>query len=112
MHMECTSLPTRDDLHDILEDVRRETSVPGIGAASSIAGTRLDAAVGSAVLSRGHALNERSRFALSRLMKLVTSLLALELAARGQFDLDAPMCDVWAELKVQGRKSASVPGTC
>lgn len=89
------------DLQNILEVVWRETKVPGIGLALSVGGRRLTAAVGSAALNRAHALSERSRFEFSCLMKLINSLVALELASRSRFDLDAPLARWLTELDVE-----------
>lgn len=93
---------SRDDLQKILQEIQRETKVPAIGVSISINGTRMCEAVGQAALNRSHALNERSRFEVSCLMKLVTSLVALELAARDQFDLSAPIAHTLPELGMSG----------
>jgi CubicO group peptidase (beta-lactamase class C family) len=89
---------SQNDLRLILDCVRSETKVPAVGAVLSIDGERIDAAVGSAALGRGHPLSERSRFEMSCLMKLATSLVALELAARGELDLDSPIEQAVPEL--------------
>jgi CubicO group peptidase (beta-lactamase class C family) len=108
MHQNRSSLLSQDNLHAILEQVRSETNVPAIGAVVSIDGERIGAAVGSAALNRGHELSERSRFEMSCLMKLATSLVALELGARGQLDLDAPIERVLPEI---GARDQSAPIT-
>lgn len=89
---------SQDDLRGILEWARDKTKVPAIGAVLSIDGRRVGAAIGSAALNREHPLSERSRFEMSCLMKLVTSLVALELAARGQLHLDTPIEHALPEL--------------
>jgi CubicO group peptidase (beta-lactamase class C family) len=107
MHQHSSSPLSQDDLRGILECVRNETNVPAVGAVLSIDGQRIDATVGSAALNQGHPLSERSRFEMSCLMKLVTSLVALELAARGELDLDAPIEHALPELGVSSG-SASI----
>jgi CubicO group peptidase (beta-lactamase class C family) len=108
MHQHRPLALSQDDLCGILESVRNETKVPAIGAVLSIADERIHATVGSAALNRGHSLSEHSRFEMSCLMKLVTSLVALELAARGELNLDDPIDDALPEL---GASSGFAPIT-
>lgn len=109
MNQHRSSPVSHDDLRSILESVRNETGVPAVGAVLSIEGQRIDAAVGSAALNRAHPLSTHSRFEMSCLMKLATSLVALELGARGQLDLDASIEHTLTELGTSSAFAAITP---
>ena len=76
--------------HSLTEAVRAGAA-PGAGIAFSIDGERRETTVGAANSSSGAALVSSSRFQLGCITKLLTSLVALELASAGRLDLDAPI---------------------
>jgi CubicO group peptidase (beta-lactamase class C family) len=92
-------IPTPAELQELVEAVVRDTGVPGIAVAASLAGHRCSARAGTASLEHGQPLREESRFKVSCLMKFFVSLLALDLSAQGRLRLDAPACEYLPELR-------------
>jgi CubicO group peptidase (beta-lactamase class C family) len=92
-----TSLDSlRVPLDGFVARLQRETRVPGIGVAVSVAGARLEAYAGTGRLAP---LDAAARYHLGCTTKLLLALLTLELAQRGVLDLDAAIGDYVAELR-------------
>jgi CubicO group peptidase (beta-lactamase class C family) len=100
------AIPPEEELQEIVQRVRFETDVPAIGVAISVGGQRSSAYAGRPSLDQDHALSDESRFEMSCLMKFFVSLVVLELAARDQLDLDAPIEEYLPELL---RAGSSLP---
>jgi CubicO group peptidase (beta-lactamase class C family) len=86
----------RVPLEGFVARVQRETRVPGIGVAISMAGERLEAYAGT---GRCAPLAPDARYHLGCTTKLLLALLTLELAERGVLDLDAAIGEHLAELR-------------
>jgi hypothetical protein len=99
------SLPSEGDLRQLLEEVARDTNVPGVAAVVSVKGERSSAYVGQAVQGRLEPLCSTSRFEVSCQMKFFQSLVALDLAFMGSLTLDAPVHEYLPELKRAGNSS-------
>lgn len=97
--------PTQQDLHEILESVRLETRVPGLGAAVSVGGTQVLAYAGQPAPGLKQTFSERSRFEMSCLMKLFMSLTVLELNGEGVLDIAAPVQEYLPEFPRVGRSA-------
>jgi CubicO group peptidase (beta-lactamase class C family) len=91
--------PLRSRLQGFATRVQRETGVPGIGIAVSIAGEQLEAFAGTRVVGRTSPLGPDARFHLGCTTKLLLAMLALELAQRGALDLDAAVGTYVPELR-------------
>ncbi len=98
MAIDPTSSTFADELRAFVDRVRRETGVPGIGAAVSVDGRRVFARAGTVALASGLPLGADARFQLGCVMKLLLALVALELAARGSLDLDRPIGELLPEI--------------
>ncbi len=92
----------RPRLQSFVARVQRETAVPGIGVAVSIAGERLDAFAGTRAVGRAVALGPDARFHLGCITKLLHAMLALELSQRGVLDLDSAVGEYVPELRATG----------
>jgi CubicO group peptidase (beta-lactamase class C family) len=92
----------RPRLQSFVAQVQRETAVPGMGVAVSIAGERLEAYAGERSASRGLPLEADARFHLGCITKLLLAMLALELSQRGLLDLGAAVCEYVPELRATG----------
>jgi CubicO group peptidase (beta-lactamase class C family) len=86
----------RAPLEGFVARVQRETRVPGIGVAVSIAGEGLEVYAGT---GRFAPLGHEARYHLGCTTKLLLAMLALELAQRGVLDLDAALGEYVAELR-------------
>jgi CubicO group peptidase (beta-lactamase class C family) len=86
----------RVPLEGFVARVQRETRVPGIGVAVSIAGERLATYAGTA---RDAPLGPAARYHLGCTTKLLLAMLVLELAERGTLELDAAIGAYVAELR-------------
>jgi len=86
----------RVPLEGFVARVQRETRVPGIGVAVSIAGERLEAYAGT---GRSAPLGAGARYHLGCATKLLLAMLVLELAQGGVLDLDAAIGEYVAELR-------------
>ncbi len=89
----------RPRLQSFVARVQRETAVPGIGVAVSIAGERLDVFAGTRAVGRALPLGPDARFHLGCITKLLLAMLALELSQRGALDLDAAVGEYVRELR-------------
>jgi CubicO group peptidase (beta-lactamase class C family) len=88
----------RAQVQGFAERVQRETGVPGIGVALSIAGERLEAYAGTRVAGRVEPLGTDAQYHLGCATKLLLAMLALELAEEGALDLDAVVAEYVPEL--------------
>jgi len=86
-------------LEGFVARVQRETRVPGIGVAVSIAGERLETYAGTRRAACSTPLGPDARYHLGCTTKLLLAMLALELAQRGMLDLDAAVGEHIAELR-------------
>lgn len=86
-------------LDAFIDQARRETGVPGIGIAISVAGRRAFAGSGTLAAGAAEPLTAGARFQLGCIMKLLLAMAALELATRGTLDLDAPLGEYLPELR-------------
>src|SRR5688572_2234156 len=89
----------RPHLQGFVASVQRETAVPGIAVAVSIAGERLEAFAGSRSAGRTLPLGPDARFHLGCTTKLLLAMLALELCNSGALDLDAAVGEYVPELR-------------
>jgi CubicO group peptidase (beta-lactamase class C family) len=89
----------RPQLEGFVARVQRETRVPGIGVAVSIAGERLETHAGTRVAGLALPLGSDARYHLGCTTKLLLAMLALELAQHGVLDVDAAVGDYVAELR-------------
>jgi CubicO group peptidase (beta-lactamase class C family) len=89
----------RPRLQGFVARVQRETAVPGIGVAVSIAGEQLEAYAGTRAAGRVLSLGPEARFHLGCTTKLLLAMLTLELSHAGALDLDAAVGDYVAELR-------------
>jgi CubicO group peptidase (beta-lactamase class C family) len=89
----------RSRLQSFVARVQRETAVPGIGVAVSIAGERLDAFAGTRAVGRAQPLGPDARFHLGCITKLLHAMLALELSQRGVLHLDDVVGEYVPELR-------------
>ncbi|RPI63405.1 MAG: class A beta-lactamase-related serine hydrolase, partial [Lysobacterales bacterium] len=89
----------RPRLQGFVARVQRETGVPGIGVAVSIAGERLEAFAGTRAADRVLPLGPDAHFHLGCTTKLLLAMLALELCDRGALDLDAAVGEYVRELR-------------
>lgn len=89
----------RPQLQGFAARVQRETGVPGIAVAVSIAGERLEAYAGSRLAGRALPLGPECRYHLGCATKLLLAMLALELANGGVLDLGAEIGDYLPELR-------------
>ena len=80
---------TQQQIHDLLEKVGARAQVPGLIVGRVINGVRTMSAVGTASVDNGVALSADSRFQLGCLTKLLTCLVALQLAHEGSLSLNA-----------------------
>lgn len=84
---------------ELLEGVVGAGAAPGAAVALSVDGTRSFASAGSAQVARDTPLTLDSRFQLGCITKVLTALLALELAEEGRLDLDRPIGTYLDELR-------------
>jgi CubicO group peptidase (beta-lactamase class C family) len=89
----------RPQLEGFVARVQRETRVPGIGVAVSIAGERLHAHAGTVSVAKSVPLGPDARYHLGCTTKLLLAMLALELAHRGALDLNATIGEYIPELR-------------
>ena len=89
----------RPQLFRFVERVQRETGVPGIGVAVSIAGERLEIYAGTRTAERARPLGADCRYHLGCATKLLLAMLALELANGGALDLGAAVGEYVPELR-------------
>jgi CubicO group peptidase (beta-lactamase class C family) len=89
----------RAPLEGFVARVQRETRVPGIGVALSIAGERLEVYGGAGAGGESAPLSSATRFHLGCTTKLLLAMLVLELADGGALALDAPIGEYVAELR-------------
>jgi CubicO group peptidase (beta-lactamase class C family) len=93
-----TALSLRDYVDALIDRVRRDTGVPGIGVALSIDGRRLVVARGKCAVDEPAPITEDARFQLGCVTKLLMSAVALERAEAHQLDMNAPLGEYLAEL--------------
>jgi CubicO group peptidase (beta-lactamase class C family) len=96
-----TSRIDRNELQDLLEGVRAQTGVPGIGAALFDGEEYHSIYAGVASATHAASLSDRSRFEVACLMKLLVSLLTLELEADGILDLESPVHELLTDLPIR-----------
>ncbi len=89
----------RPRLQEFVARVQRETAVPGIGVAVSIAGNRFEAYAGTRAAGGVLPLGPDARFHLGCTTKLLLAMLALELSHAGALDLDAAVGEFVPELR-------------
>lgn len=89
----------RTQLEGFVARVQRETQVPGIGVAVSVAGERFYACAGTLAARGAAPLKPRARFHLGCTTKLLLAMLALELSHEGALDLDAAIGEYLPELR-------------
>src|SRR5690606_10297985 len=82
-----------------IDQARRDTGVPGIGVAVSMAGRKACAYSGTLAAGGDTPLRAGARFQLGCIMKLLLAMAALELATRGTLGLDAPLGEYLPELR-------------
>lgn len=97
-------------VQQLVSGVVRAGAVPGAAVAMSHAGTRVFATAGAASSTADVPLTPTSRFQLGCITKLLTSLVALEMAAAGRLDLLAPIERYLPELR-EAAIGASVNAT-
>jgi len=79
-----------------------ETQVPGLGVAVSVDGSRVVAYAGQPALGQKHTFSDHSRFEMSCLMKLLSSLTVLELNWEGVLDIEQPVQEYVPEFAHSG----------
>jgi CubicO group peptidase (beta-lactamase class C family) len=96
-----SAIAAREDagLRDIAMRLQARTQVPGLAVAMSMQGKRTSACAGLAALGHSHPPSDLSRFEMSCLMKLFSSLVALELHNEGILDIDVPVEEYVAGLR-------------
>ena len=106
----CLADPLEERLSKLLEDIRRETRIPGIGAVVEVGGRRVAVATGVRVLDEPEPMTVDSHFHIGCIAKLLASLGVLELAREGTLDLNAPIQEYLPELRgtVHGQQIALV----
>jgi CubicO group peptidase (beta-lactamase class C family) len=90
---------TEPQLEGFVARMQRETGVPGIGVAVSIAGRRIEAHAGARAAGAALPLGADARYHLGCATKLLHAMCALELAHRGLLDLKAAIGEYLAELR-------------
>lgn len=91
--------PLRDQLQELLAAVRVRTGVPGLGVAVSVRGERIHACAGTRWADDAAPLGADDRFELACVSKLLTALVTLELAGRGELGLEAALGEYLGELR-------------
>src|SRR5690349_1986876 len=86
-------------LEGFVTRMQRETGVPGIGVAVSVAGRRIEAHAGTRAAGVALPLGADARYHLGCATKLLLAICALELAHCGMLDLEAAIGDYLAELR-------------
>lgn len=102
MSTDALRIPVERDLREILERIRVETHVPGLGVAVSVGGRQVTAYSGQPALDSEHAFSEQSRFEMSCLMKLFSSFAVLELSDEGVLDIEQPVPEYLPEIPLCG----------
>jgi acyl-CoA synthetase (AMP-forming)/AMP-acid ligase II len=92
-------------LTSLLHRLQEQTKVPGIGVAACSGDAAVFAAAGTATGDLGTKLSAASRFEMSCLMKFFVSLVTLDLAAKGQIDLDGTLGSYLPEFKGDAKAS-------
>ncbi|MFF0572568.1 serine hydrolase domain-containing protein [Streptosporangium saharense] len=80
-----------DDLSTLLTDLTRCHAVPGAQLAVRWRGRTLTAVTGEHLLGSGRAVTPRSAFPMGSITKPFTAVVAMELVAAGDVDLDVPL---------------------
>lgn len=91
-------LDIQKNLNRILEDVQRESGVPGLAACVERKGARYFSAAGTTIAGTNIPLTRAARFDVSCLMKFFMSVSALKLAAQGMLDLQTSVGALLPEL--------------
>src|SRR4051794_35385986 len=104
--MTSSSIGLRDQLQSLVDAARQRTGIPGINVAVSVAGERVTACSGTVALGSGIPLVQDARFQLGCITKMLTSVIALELAQAGELSLEAPLGHYLPELCVTPEKQA------
>ncbi len=86
-------------INELVEGVVSAGAAPGAAIALKVGGRQTFAAAGSAHATQTTPLTLDSRFQLGCITKVLTSLLALELAEEGRLDLDCPIGTFIDELR-------------
>ena len=81
----------REQLQEFLARVRSETGIPGLGAAISVEGVRVQAAAGTLVAGGTEPLTQEAEFHLGCITKILGAVVVLDLAAKQQLDLSCPI---------------------
>lgn len=89
---------TSSEIQHLLAEVVRLGGAPGAAVALSHEGTRAFAAAGTAHSTLQIPLTSQSRLQLGCIAKLMTAMVALELAAQGRIDLDGALSSYLPEL--------------
>lgn len=93
-----TASSLQTDIERLVNDIHANSGVPGIAVAVSVGGERISVTVGTSAAGSGIPLSADSGFQLGCITKLLTSLVALELADTGALSLDAPVGEYVPEL--------------
>jgi CubicO group peptidase (beta-lactamase class C family) len=89
---------TQIKIDAMLEEVRRETGVPGVALCVERAGSRWFSASGTAKAGTDEPVTRQARFDVSCLMKFFLSVTALKLAAQERLDLQEDVTTFLPEL--------------
>jgi len=104
------SMSLEDRLSGLLEAIRRQTKIPGIGVVVEIGGRRVAVATGTRAVDEPEPMTVDSHFHIGCVVKLLAALGVLELARDKILDLNAPIEEYLPELKgtVHGQQIALV----
>ncbi|HEX6996817.1 MAG TPA: serine hydrolase domain-containing protein [Gammaproteobacteria bacterium] len=98
-----------ENLAGMLEAIRGQSGVPGIGVVVEVDGLRTAVTTGVRVAGRAEPLTGGCRFHIGCIAKLLASLVALELARDGSLDLNAPLEEYLTELAGTANGRTVVP---
>jgi CubicO group peptidase (beta-lactamase class C family) len=89
----------RQEVERLVEAVHERTGIPGIAVSLSVRGEQLGVAVGVNAVGRNVPMSPQSRFQIGCITKMLTTLVALDLALEGRLCLDAPVEEYLPELE-------------
>lgn len=84
------------DLEQLVRETHGRTGIPGLAVGLSVAGERFSATAGTA--GNGLPMSPESRFQIGCITKMLTSLVALDLAHAGKLSLEAPIREYLPDL--------------
>lgn len=86
----------KQDLELLVREAHSRSGIPGLAVSLSVADERISATAGTA--GNGNPMSASSRFQIGCITKMLTSLVALDLAYAGKLSLDAPIGEYLPEL--------------